>query len=90
VPSAPIERALGSLDAVDLAVVYGVATEGGDELVAAVTLREGHELDRTALDRALSELDPISRSVDVRIVDDIPVTTWGRPVKSELRNRSSG
>ena len=86
VPSIPIENALGTLDAVDLAVAYGVPSEdGGEEPIAAVTLREGHQLDGAAVERALDELEPASRPVDVRVVDHIPVTTWGRPIKSELK-----
>jgi putative long chain acyl-CoA synthase len=86
VPSIPIENALSALDSVDLAVAYGVPSDGGgEEAVAAVALREGYELDGAALDRALGELEPASRAVHVRVVDHIPVTTWGRPVKAELR-----
>jgi putative long chain acyl-CoA synthase len=89
VPSIPIENALGALDAVDLAVAYGAPSEeGGEEPVAAVTLREGHELDGAELARALEELEPAGRPVDVMVVEDIPVTTWGRPVKSALKNSS--
>ena len=54
----PIMDALGDLDAVDLAVVYGVATDGAgiSVAVAAVTLLEGAELDAELLAAALSAL----------------------------------
>ena len=47
VPSRPIEDALGDVDAIELAVAYGVPTKDGSSRIpcAAVTLREGHGLD---------------------------------------------
>ena len=58
VASFPIIDALGDLDAVDLAVVYGVAepATGRALAVAAVTLRRGFELDAEALSAALATL----------------------------------
>ena len=58
VGSFPIVDALGDLDAVDLAVVYGVDDPDSEHqlAVAAVTLRDGAELDPAALGEALSVL----------------------------------
>jgi putative long chain acyl-CoA synthase len=83
----PILDALGDLDAVDLAVVYGVpAADSGFELaVAAVSLRRGRELDGESLTAALSVLDEAERPDIVHVVDRIPVTTWYRPSATELR-----
>jgi putative long chain acyl-CoA synthase len=86
IPSIPIEDALGALDAVDLAVAYGVPIQpGGTELaVAAVTLREGHELDPEELATSLAYLGP-GRPDVIRVVKEIPLTTWYRPIKPLLR-----
>ncbi len=74
----PILDALGDLDPIDLAVVYGVP--GPDpqyELaVAAVSLRRGRELDDESLSAALSVLDDAERPDIVHVVDRVPVTTW--------------
>jgi putative long chain acyl-CoA synthase len=85
--STPIRDALARLPAVDLAVAYGVAPRpGGAEIpVAAITLRSGHELERGELGRALGVLEPGQRPALVRVVDEIPVTTWYRPVTGPLR-----
>ena len=87
VPTRPARAVLEDLDAVDLAVAYGVRTGTGsaEKLVAAVTLRAGHDLDAAELTEALLALDPPLRPAAVRIVDRIPVTTWYRPVLIELR-----
>jgi putative long chain acyl-CoA synthase len=86
VPSIPIEDALGALDAVDLAVAYGVPEDGGEVVVAAVTLRTGHDVSDEQMTAALAGLDERSRPVMVRLVDEIPLTTWYRPLKAALRN----
>ena len=87
VASFPIIDALGDLDAVDLAVVYGVAEPGtGRALaVAAITLRPGFGLQGEALSAALTTLEPEARPDLVAVVDEIPVTTWYRPSASALR-----
>jgi putative long chain acyl-CoA synthase len=85
--AAPIRDALGDLPAVDLAVAYGLRpSAGGRELaVAAVTLRPGHELSADTVTRALSELQDGHRPAVVHVVDEIPVTTWYRPLTAPLR-----
>jgi putative long chain acyl-CoA synthase len=87
VGSFPILDALGDLDPIDLAAVYGVPDPDSDaELaVAAVSLRPGRELDPESLTEALSVLDPGERPDVVHAVDRIPVTTWYRPSAAELR-----
>jgi len=86
-------RAVEAVPAVDLAVAYGVPeseTTGpgvsADVLVVAVTLREGTTLTASELDRAFGAVPPAHRPGYVRVVDDIPVTTWGRPVWTALRH----
>ena len=83
----PIRDALWALDAVDLAVCFGVTVPGakGAVAVAAVTLRDDQELAAHDVSDALSVLDPAQRPRYVRVVDAIPVTTWYRPVVAPLR-----
>jgi putative long chain acyl-CoA synthase len=81
VPAGPIQDALGDLPAVRLAVAYGV--DGVS--VAAVRLREGQGLTPRDLDRVLGPLGSPGRPQVVRLVDEIPVTTWYRVRTSELR-----
>jgi putative long chain acyl-CoA synthase len=83
----PIIDALGDLDAVDLAVVYGVPEPDGEAslAVAAVTVRGGHRLDGDSVSEALAVLPAAERPDIVHVVDEIPVTTWYRPSAAELR-----
>ena len=53
--------------------------------VCAVTLREGHEIDAADVSEALQALKPEDRPTYVRVVDEIPVTTWYRPVHAGLQ-----
>ena len=81
VPGAPIQDALADLPAVRLAVTYGV--DGVS--VAAVRLRKGKKLTAADLNRVLAPLGRPGRPQVVRVVGDIPVTTWFRPRTAELR-----
>ena len=89
--TAPIRDALGELPAVDLAVAYGVpagGTAGGGALeiaVAAVTLRAGGEPTGRDITETLMGLEPAERPSIVHVVDEIPVTTWYRPLTGPLR-----
>jgi putative long chain acyl-CoA synthase len=85
--AALIRDALGDLAAVDLAVAYGLRpSESAEEVaVAAVTLRPEHELTAEMLSRALSEVPEGHRPAVVHVVDEIPVTTWFRPLTRPLR-----
>nr|MBA2349597.1 AMP-binding protein [Solirubrobacterales bacterium] len=88
VASGPVQDALGELEAVDLAVAYGVPGTDGEELaVAAVSLRaDGPPLTPEDLEAALGLLEPRHRPTVVRVVDEIPVTTWFRPLTGPLRD----
>jgi putative long chain acyl-CoA synthase len=85
--STPIRDALGDVDAVDLALAYGVTPEGADTeiAVAAVTLRREASLAARELGRALSGLPSEERPALVQVADRIPVTTWFRPRTETLR-----
>ena len=85
VPSFPIEEALATLDAIDLAAAYGVPGRRGERIVAAVTLRPGRTIDGDDLAAALASLDERSRPTVVRVIDEMPLTTWYRPLKTPLR-----
>ena len=89
VPSGPIQDALGSIDAVGLAVAYGVPTGDGAARIpcAAVTVRSGHELEAADLERALADLGDGGIPWVVRVVDRIPLTTWYRPITGPLREQ---
>jgi putative long chain acyl-CoA synthase len=63
----------------------GDAEADTEVVVAAVTLLEGHELDGADLTAALAALPPSQRPDFVRVVDEIPVTTWFRPMTAPLR-----
>jgi putative long chain acyl-CoA synthase len=82
-----IRNALWGLDAVDLAVAYGVpdGQRRCDLAVAAVTVRAGRKLDPAQISEALGVLEPACRPAVVRVVGEIPVTTWYRPVVRGLR-----
>jgi len=83
----PIRDALGDLDAVDLAVAYGVLPPGREHqvAVAAATVRAGHELNGREISRVMGRLAPQQRPLIVQVVDTIPVTTWFRPLTGPLR-----
>ncbi len=86
IPSAPIRDALGRVASVDMSVCYGAPMPSGRALaVAAVTLREGQELTAAQVTEALARLDPGSRPALVRVVAELPVTTWFRPLSGALR-----
>jgi putative long chain acyl-CoA synthase len=83
--SGPIRDALGDLPAVDLAVAYAVSGAERQVAVAAATLRRDQELRAQDLDAALAPLPVDGRPDLVHVVEQIPVTTWYRPVTASLR-----
>ncbi len=87
VPTSPAREALEGLDSVDLAVAYGVRPRKGaaEQLVAAVSLREGVQLGAADVTAAMAALPQAERPVAVRVVDRIPTTTWYRPRLDEVR-----
>jgi putative long chain acyl-CoA synthase len=84
-----IRDALGDLPAVDLAVAYGVAPGDAKRqiAIAAVTLRAGQSLTSRDIARALSAIPRAQRPAIVHVVEEIPVTTWFRPLTGPLRER---
>jgi putative long chain acyl-CoA synthase len=86
--TAPIRDALGTLPEIDLAVAYGVRAGDGehDLALAAVTVRDGYELDTESLSATLRALPEDQRPALVHVIDSIPVTTWFRPMTAPLRD----
>ncbi len=85
VPTLPVTSALGELPQVDLAVSYGVGAGAAEVVVAAVALRDGAEIAGSDLDAALASLPPRRRPLVVRVVEQIPVSSWYRPLTGALR-----
>ncbi|HYH61890.1 MAG TPA: AMP-binding protein, partial [Solirubrobacterales bacterium] len=83
----PVRDALWSLPVVDIAVCFGVRDPdgAGDLLIAAIALRKGERILIEDLNDALSTLPPGARPHFVRVVGEIPVTTWYRPITAPLR-----
>lgn len=83
----PVRDALWTLDAVDIAVCFGVTVPGarGAVAVAAVTAREDRSVSADDVTDAVSGLPIEQRPRYVRVVDEIPVTTWYRPIVGPLR-----
>ena len=83
----PIQDALGSVSSVALAIAYGVPTKDGSAQIpcAAVTLRKDRELDLQEVEHALSDLGDGGIPLVIRVVDEIPLTTWFRPQAGPLR-----
>ncbi len=85
--AAPIRDALNDLAAVDLAVAYSLRPgDGADELpVAAVTLCPGQGVSTEDLSRAMEQVPEGHRPAVVHLIDEMPVTTWFRPLTRPLR-----
>jgi putative long chain acyl-CoA synthase len=85
--AAPIRDALGDLPAVDLAVAYGLRpSQDAPELaIGAVTLCPDQTLSTDLLSRALAGLPEGHRPAVVHVIDEMPVTTWFRPLTRPLR-----
>ncbi len=81
----PICDALGDIAAIDMVVVYPVATETFDVAVAAVTMDRDGVLTGAELTAALGGLAPDQRPAVVHIVDRIPLTPDYRPLSTALQ-----
>lgn len=86
---APIERVLGEHPDVVLVAVYAVPdrTGVGDEIAAALMLRDGAELDLDEFGAWLDARDDLSRKQRprwVRVVDELPMTPTNKIVHREL------
>lgn len=85
-PPIPVQDALGSLDAVRLAAVYGVEEKDGSTAVAAaISMRDGRTVTAGDLAKAVATLPRPDRPQYVRVVPRIPRTTWYRVKTGTLR-----
>ncbi|TXG92738.1 acyl-CoA synthetase [Rhodococcus rhodnii] len=83
----PIVDALGSLDTIDLAVVYGVRVGDRDLVVAAYTLRDGRAPTAAQLEDALDVLPAAGRPDILATVPEIAVSPSFRPSDRGLREQ---
>jgi fatty-acyl-CoA synthase len=87
-PAAPIEAALSRHGDVVEAAVYGVPDDqAGDQVMAALVLREGAAFDPEAFARWLDDLDDIGpkwRPRYVRVAASLPTTGTNKTVKRTL------
>jgi putative long chain acyl-CoA synthase len=79
-----VEDALYGFDALQQAVVYGVADDGHQVPVAVVATRHNRPLDLAAFNSFALELDPSHRPAWVKRVEQIPMTDGFRPDKALL------
>ena len=86
--AAPIERILQRLDVVSQVAVYAVPDElVGDQVMAAIVLREGTTLDPDDLEEFLAsqaDLSPKAWPRYVRIATQLPSTATNKVLKREL------
>jgi len=82
-----VRTALEEIPDVRIAVVYGVAEGDHEAVVGAVSLLDGGELLPEDLEAAVGPLDPAQRPRYVQVVQEIPLTTWSRPLVGPLRKR---
>ncbi|WP_277986191.1 long-chain-acyl-CoA synthetase [Rhodococcus sp. Q1] len=90
VATTQVEAAVSSHETVAEAVVYGVEVEGADGRagMAAITLKEGVELDGAALAKSLHDALPdYAVPLFVRVVDELEYTTTFKSRKVDLRKQ---
>ena len=82
----PVTDAVGRINAVDLAVTYGLTLGGGDEVaITAITLRPGTSVTAADLTEATAAM-PVGLPPDVvHVVADLALSASYRPVVGALR-----
>ncbi|MCD7049141.1 long-chain-acyl-CoA synthetase [Rhodococcus sp. BH2-1] len=91
VATTEVEGAMSAHPAIEQSVVYGVAVPGTDGKagMAAVTLRDGHELDGARLAAHLFDrLPSYAVPLFVRVVDSLETTSTFKSRKVELREEA--
>nr|WP_175272057.1 long-chain-acyl-CoA synthetase [Prescottella equi] len=91
VATTEVEGAMSAHPAIEQSVVYGVAVPGADGKagMAAVTLRDGHELDGARLAAHLFDrLPSYAVPLFVRVVDSLETTSTFKSRKVELREEA--
>ncbi|MEE9242993.1 MAG: acyl-CoA synthetase [Mycobacterium sp.] len=82
--SATVNDAVGELDAVDMAVTYGVQTDGETVAITALGLRPGGSVAAADLSEALEELAAGAAPDIVHVVSDMALTATYRPLAGPL------
>jgi fatty-acyl-CoA synthase len=93
VATTEVEAELGGVDAIDHCVVYGVEVPDTDGKagMAAVTVREGQELDPKALGKQLYDsLPAYAVPLFIRVVSELEQTSTFKNRKVELRDEGFG
>lgn len=90
-PQGPVRRrevddALARIPGINLVAVLDV----DGRATAAVSLADGCALDHARVARVLAEVSPAASTVDVVVVDDLPLTRWFRPDTARLREILGG
>lgn len=83
----PVREALGDIDAVDLAVVFGLPVGSGVRAAAAVSVRPGFRLAPGDVTDALAGLVADQRPDLVFVVADIPRSASFRPLAAAVREQ---
>ncbi|MEV0360990.1 AMP-binding protein [Nocardia sp. NPDC050697] len=83
--SQPIVDVLNDIGAVDMEVAYGLPDGGHCLAVAAVSVRDGHQLEPKDVTEALRALDPDQRPDIVHVVPEIPRSATFRPSTRAVR-----
>lgn len=83
----PVEAALEGVDAVDLAVMFGLRPAGASDaiVVAALTARPGSDLEIDLLLAGLSRLPGWQWPSVIRVLDRMPLSTHHRPQTQPLQ-----
>ncbi|MDG4668709.1 acyl-CoA synthetase [Mycobacterium sp. 236(2023)] len=85
--AATVNDAVGRLGAVDMAVTYGVESDGQTLAVTALALRPGGSVPSADLSEALADL-PVGKSPDiVHVVTDMTLTATFRPLAGPLQEQ---
>ncbi|MGE0220937.1 MAG: acyl-CoA synthetase, partial [Mycolicibacterium sp.] len=85
--AATVNDAVGHLDAVDMAVTYGVQVAGETLAVTALALRPGGSIPSADLTEALADL-PVGNPPDiVHVVTDMELTATYRPLVGPLQRQ---
>ncbi|ADT99482.1 poly(3-hydroxyalkanoate) synthetase [Mycolicibacterium gilvum Spyr1] len=85
--AATVNDAVGRLGAVDMAVTYGVESDGRTLAVTALSLRPGGSVPSADLSEALADI-PVGTGPDiVHVVTDMTLTTTFRPLAGPLQKQ---
>jgi fatty-acyl-CoA synthase len=85
--AAPIERILQRLEPINQVAVYGIRGDVGDQVMAAIVLKEGQSLTPDEFEKFLatqSDLSPKAWPRFVRVNDELPTTATTKILKRDL------